>query len=145
MHGYDRKSVEHAPVVDVEPLRRDGEEEGGKTPYVSIHGLMHALMYSTTHNIRYNAPRRQNIVSLDLCATTHTAHMLTAHPEDSVNTGWSLTCSDTAPRRPTKEEEDEEEEEEEEDDDEEDDEDEEEEEEVEQRRPSPSPESRAAT
>ena len=76
-------------------------------------------------------------------ALQHNAHMLTAHPEDSVNTGWSLTCSDTAPRRPTKEEE--EEEEEEEDDDEEDEEDEEEEEEVEQRRPSPSPESRAAT
>ena len=65
--------------------------------------------------------------------------MLTAHPEDSVNTGWSLTCSDTAPSRPTKEEEEED------DDDEEDEEDEEEEEEVEQRRPSPSPESRAAT
>ena len=78
-------------------------------------------------------------------ALQHTTHLL-QRTRDSVKYD-SLTCSDTAPRRPTKrpEEEKEEEDEEEEEEEEEEDEEEEEEEEAQQRRPSPSPESRAAT
>ena len=71
-------------------------------------------------------------------ALQHTTHTL-QRTRDSVKYD-SLTCSDTAPRRPTKRPEEEEEEEEEGEDEEE-----EEEEEAQQRRPSPSPESRAAT